>query len=74
MNKTFNKDGSLTRYAFSCGYVEVYSVKGQENDISISREHETFHVKGFFGEKWINKAFSKIGDARKYIRQYGKLK
>lgn len=74
MNKTFNKDGSLTRYAFSCGDIEVYNVKGQQDDIHISFEHGTFHVKGFFGEKWINKGFSKIGDARKYIRQYGKLK
>ncbi len=74
MNKTFNKDGSLTRYAFSCGDVEVYSIKGQENGIRISLEHETFHVKGFFGKEWIYKVFSKIGEARKYARQYGKLK
>lgn len=42
--KFYNKDGSLTRYAFKCGYIQE---KGSKDGIYVSmwHEHSTFHVR-----------------------------
>lgn len=39
--KFYNKDGSLTRYSFACGYVE------QKNGLRLHMEHGVYHVRGF---------------------------
>jgi len=39
----YNKDGSLTKYAFSCGYIETKSNSDRWKTIDF--EHNTFHVK-----------------------------
>jgi hypothetical protein len=79
MNKTpkfLNKDGSLTKHSFACGYMEVYLNKIRSGDrvtISGDPSHEFFYVMGFFNNSHVYKTFKKIKEARKFARQYGKL-
>ena len=59
----YNKDGTLTRYAFSCGYVEVHG------DKNLSMEHGVFHVKGVNAKHqrcW--ESFDKVKHARAFLR------
>lgn len=67
-----NKNGTLTRYSFMCGYLEVY-VKGEDR-VVISKEPNDYHVKGFHNEKHIWEIFEKVKDARRFARKHGKLK
>jgi hypothetical protein len=61
------KNGNLTGYAFACGYVESY-VDG-ENRLSLIREPNDWHVKGFVGTRHVWECFEKLGDARKFCRR-----
>jgi TPP-dependent pyruvate/acetoin dehydrogenase alpha subunit len=68
-----NQDGTITSYAFACGYVEKYG-----NDTpraTISREANGYHVKGFDKDgKHFWEIVSKVKDARAFARkQAGKL-
>lgn len=70
-----NADGSLTGYAFGCGYVECYGT----SDIpraTISREPGAFHVKGFDRDGvhfW--ECFTVAREARRFARRKaGKLR
>ena len=58
----YNKDGTLTRYALSCGYVE-------RNDFrNLSMEHGVFHVKGVDNNgKRVWKSFDKVKHARAFL-------
>lgn len=65
-----NKDGSLTRYALACGYIENEVC----NNISVRlwMEHGTYHVRSHDLNKhkrlfW--KSYSLIKDARKFYKQ-----
>jgi hypothetical protein len=59
----FNKDKSLTRYAFSCGYVE------EKRSKNLSMEHNTFHVKGWNEQgEHVWKSFDSLKDARRFLR------
>ena len=65
-NKFFNKDGTITSYSFACGYVEEYG------DLTISREANGYHVKGYDKEDnhfW--EIFEKVKDARAFARKNG---
>lgn len=44
-SKFNNKNGSLTRYGFACGYIENYE-KDDDNRVSLSFDC-IFHIKGF---------------------------
>lgn len=60
----YNADKSLTRYAFSCGYVEW---KGSKN---LSMEHGVFHVKGTNAQgEQVWESFNQLTEARRFLRQ-----
>ena len=65
-NKFFNKNSTLTSYSFACGYVEEYG------DLTISREPNGYHVKGFDKQDshfW--EIREKVKDARVLAREKG---
>ena len=43
MKPFYNKDGSLTHYALSCGYIESATVG--ENHLTMWLEHNCYHVR-----------------------------
>ena len=50
--KFYNKDGSLTRYSFKCGYVQREEHEGEYKEMYMEYNH--YHVKsGPIGAKWI---------------------
>lgn len=60
----YNANKSLTRYAFSCGYVEW---KGSKN---LSMEHGVFHVKGTNAQgKRVWESFNRLTEARRFLRK-----
>ena len=78
MSKFENKDGSLTAYAFACGYIQTKKVNGIETRLSHS--HSSYDV-----ETWIdnNRVYwlstesltiaRKIFKARCYKKAWAKL-
>jgi hypothetical protein len=62
----YNADGSLTRYSFLCGYVEV------RKDMTLGMEHGVYHVKGFHMDKRIWESFDSLTEARAYFRRFPK--
>lgn len=70
-----NRDKTNTRSAFTQGYCEVYIVKNRTNEIlTIGLDNKFFYVIGFADGKYICQAFKRVSDARKFARQYAKLK
>lgn len=71
-----NADGTLTGYAFACGYVEIYGEKTADPSATVSREPNGFHVKGFNragAHFW--EIFPTAREARRYARrQAGKMR
>lgn len=70
--KFHNKDGSLTRYALSCGYVEF--VETEEIKLTLTELHNTLLVSCYNKrdqERTYNKGFIRMKDARK---AYNELK
>jgi hypothetical protein len=64
----YNKDGTLTLYAFSCGYVETYSPKDPNQTArALSMEHSVFHVNGFRGPYKVWNSFDSVKAARKFL-------
>jgi len=58
----YNKNGTLTRYAFSCGYVEEHGNK------NLSMEHGVFHVKGFDNQgRHVWQSFDTVKPARAFL-------
>lgn len=75
MRKLHNKDKTLTRYGFSCGYFELYSNKHKwEDRLLISFNPFGFYVRGFIDGTYISQTFTRVKEARKFARQNGKLK
>jgi len=74
----YNADGSLTRYAFACGYLE------ERMRINLSKEHNTYHVKGFTCESMrvgervyatgerVLESFDDLTSARKFLHKFPK--
>lgn len=60
--KFYNKNGSLTRYALSCGYVE------KKGDVQLYREHNCYHIVmlGSNGEV-VRKATDSLKEARQHL-------
>jgi hypothetical protein len=57
-----NKNGSLTRYALDCGCVE------RHGDLDLSRQGIYYRVAGWMEDKHVWEFFTRLGDARKFIR------
>ena len=67
MKTTFRtKAGKLTRYAFACGYIEQYE-NDDDNRLTLLREPNDYHVKGFINGKHTWEVFELVKDARKFI-------
>lgn len=62
----YNKDGSLTRYALACGYVQ------RKGNTQLYREHECYHVVAEVGTKFLRQSTWSLTEARKFFRQLGK--
>ena len=58
----YTKAGKLTRYAFSCGYVE------KKGELTLEMENGTYHVKGWINDKHVWVSFDKITPARKFLK------
>lgn len=71
-----NKNGDLTPYAFSCGYVQREEYCGGYKEIYM--EHQHYHVRsGPIGGKWVNwHTFdrSELTKARKCFNEIFKTK
>ena len=61
----YNKDGTLTKYAFACGYVqqEHFDISGHLAKKDIYQEHTTYHFRLFIDDK---KIFWKSYDLEDY--------
>jgi hypothetical protein len=67
----YNSDGSLTQYAFSCGYIERKEgqIQGQSYSYSLGKEHTVYHVKGFGTRgKHVWESFDTLTAARRLFR------
>ena len=66
----YNMDGTITQYAFSCGYIETYSTLDE-----IKAIHLCYRSGGFYEIEYIGKdnllpnyeTFTKLTDARKRV-------
>ena len=64
----YNKDGTLTRYAFSCGYIE----KQKNGNKNLSMRHGVFHVLGQDENgNFVNESFQHVKPARAFLRARG---
>ena len=64
--KFYNADGSLTAYAFACGYVEK-AQKG-DNYKTLYKEHNTYHLIMMRGPQrviWLSYDSNELSKARK---------
>lgn len=68
-NTFYRKDGTLTKYALACGYVEKMELD-TNNRVTLYQEHSTFHIVGFFkGERfWLSYDNDQLSQARKDYR------
>lgn len=57
----YNANGTITRYAFGCGYVERYG------PLSLYLEG-TYHVRGIVGTERVWECFDTVGEARSFAR------
>lgn len=70
-SKFHTKAGNLTFYSFACGYVERYG--DGENRLTLCREPNDWHVKGFIDGKHTWEIFESVTDARKFCRNPKKI-
>ena len=70
-NKFKNKDGSLTEYAFLCGYDMHKGVPYSENYLVLYMEHTVYHVKGNILNNSVWFTFDTLTKAKK---QYNTIK
>lgn len=73
--KFYTARGLLTKYALSCGYMEVkdpiFPHYGSSRKTTLSREHNTYHVKGINVEdKFTWYSFDTLTAARKCFRAF----
>lgn len=66
--KFYNKDGSLTQYAFGCGYLEVEKM-GTHSRITLGKEHGVYHIKGFVSDVRVWEVFDHLTPARVLFRK-----
>lgn len=59
----YNRNGTLTRYAFGCGYVEKYGDAG-----TLWLEGGVYHVRGWYGETRVWETRERVGEARAFAR------
>jgi len=62
----YNKDGSLTKYALACGYVQ------KKGNRQLYQEHTCYHVIVELEGKFLRESTYSLGEARKAYRTLGK--
>ena len=62
------KAGLLTGYAFACGYVEKYATG--DDRLTLSREPNDWHVKGWIDGIHAWEVFERLTDARRFCRRH----
>ena len=70
--KFYNKDGSLTSYAFACGYIEVKVIETSEKNIEILlyKKRGLYHVRAFIELMTIRwDSFETLTEARKFYKK-----
>ena len=60
-----NANGTLTPYAFACGYPEKYG------ELTLWKEPNDWHVRGFIDGTRIWESFETVTEARKFARKTG---
>jgi hypothetical protein len=58
----YNKDGSCTKYALACGYVQVVG------NVQLYREHECYHVLRLVDDRYERIATYSLTEARAMFR------
>lgn len=66
--KFYNKDGSLNRYALSCGYVE------KKGSAQLYREHACYHVLVMVDGKAVREDTWSLKEVRKHLTRLSKMK
>lgn len=71
-DKFKNSDGSLTTYAFACGYIQTFpEYNNWDNKVDLFMEHSHYHVKGYVnGVRIVWECFpiGELSQARKLFR------
>jgi hypothetical protein len=73
--KFHNKDGSLTAYAFACGYIEREVLESSEKDIEVELYKDSlYHVRAFnltalTAIKICWESFETLTEARKFYKK-----
>jgi hypothetical protein len=62
----YNKDGSLTKYALLCGYVQ------KKGNTQLYQEHTCYHVVAEVDGKFRRQSTHSLTEARKFFRTLGK--
>ncbi len=60
----FTASGTLTPYAFACGYIE------RRGGMVLGKEHGTYHVKGSHNGQRVWESCGKLGEARAFFRRF----
>lgn len=66
-DKFKNKNGTLTRYALACGYLESKASLNSEDYLTLGLDC-VYHVKGYLGSKRIWETFDTLTSARQFYR------
>ena len=77
-NTFYNKDGTLTKYALACGYVEKY--EGLKGYVKLWQEYHVFHVLLHLSHsieetspKWLTFDYGQLTKARKQFQEFKKI-
>jgi hypothetical protein len=66
--KFYRQNGTLTAYAFACGYVEQTDIDNN-NRLTLLMEHGSYSVRGFVKGNHIFEGFRTLGQARKFYKE-----
>lgn len=69
-DKFKNKNGSLTVYAFACGYVETRKLNNPCGEVSLFRDGACWHVQASDERgRYLWECFDLLGQARAFFRK-----
>ena len=66
----YNKNGTLTDYALSCGYIEVFSIASTK--VTLWKEYGAYHVRKHdhgTGERVSWEVFDRLSEARRFFKR-----
>ena len=65
----YNRDCSLNRYSFGCGYVEIYKrIADPDNNYLELYQDGCYHVQGRIADTRIWESFDLLTEARQYVK------